>query len=131
MYRKTKMERVKKLYFKLDEPSINLKKDINAFFWFYFNKVKTESIEVHQNDLLQEMSNHLRRYGAIIQFINTYHYFKFNLVKLGVYKDESHRYRSQIINVYPERQFDLDFEIHRYSSKLDRFYKYADKKCLL
>jgi hypothetical protein len=118
-------------YFKLDEPSIDLEKEINEYFLFYFNKITNESIEIYQNDLPEEMSNHFRKYGAINQFNHSYHYFKVKLGKTGEEKQESHRYRSQIINVYLERQFDLDFEIHHYSNQMDRFNKYDDKKVFI
>ena len=118
-------------YFTLDEPSNELERNINAAFWRFFNDVTNNGTEVFENDCPDQMSNNFRRYGAINQFNNNYHYFKCIKGTMDNPGIETHRYRTQIITALLEREFDLDFEIHHYSEERDADGKYDDTKVII
>lgn len=118
-------------YFKIDEPSNELEQRINDAFWRFFNDITNNGTEVFRNDCPDQMSNGFRRYGGLNQFNDNYHYFK--VVKgtpdnPGV---ETHRYRTQILAVLLEREFNLDFEVHHYSRDKDETGKYDDTKVII
>lgn len=118
-------------YFKVDEPTNELEQRINDSFWKYFDDITNNTVEVFKNDLPNQMSNNFRRYGAINQFNDNYHYFKVRKGTLDNPGEETHRYRTQIITAYLEREFDLDFELHHYDAPKDEFGKYDDTKVII
>jgi hypothetical protein len=115
-------------YFELDKPNNNLERKLNESFWRFFKEISENYIEVYRNDLPNEMTNSFRRYGAINQFNQNYHYFKVMIGTPTNPKYESHRYRTQIISAFLEREYDLDFEIHHYSQIKDELGKYDDTR---
>lgn len=115
-------------YFEIDKPTNDLERKMNEYFWKFYNHITENFEEVFKNDLPQEMSNQFRRYGALNQFNDNYHYFKVRLGTKENPRQMSHRYRTQIIAAYLERQFDLDFEVHHYSQVKDNTGKYDDTK---
>ncbi len=118
-------------YFPLDKPSNDFEILINSSFWKYYQDITSNYSEVIENDLPQEMSNNFRRYGALNQFNNNYHYYKVTLGTPTSPREESHRYRTQIIAALLEREFDLDFEIHHTSYIKDSYGKYDDTKVII
>lgn len=118
-------------YFKINEPNNALEKQMNIEFWNIYNDITNNYEPVFENDLPNEMSNGFRKYGALNQFNPNYHYFRTPLGTLQNPKNISHRYRTQIIAARLERIFDMDFEVHHYSSVKDEFKKYDDTKVFI
>ena len=118
-------------FFRVDEPTNELEQRMNEAYWRFFNDITANSTEVFYNDLPQQMSNNFRRYGAINQFNNNYHYFKVRKGTPDNPGEETHRYRTQIITAYLEREFNLDFEVHHYSDDRDEAGKYDDTKVII
>lgn len=115
-------------YFTLDEPSNELEQRMNDAFWRFFNEITNNSTEVFQNDLHNEMSDNFRGYGRLNQFNSNYHYFRVRKGTPDNPGEMTHRYRTQIIAAYLEREFDLDFELHHYSADRDEDGKYDDTR---
>ena len=117
-------------YFNIDEPSNELEQRINDAFWRFFNDITNNGTEVFENDCPDQMSNNFRVYGGLNQFNNNYHYFKCIKGTADNPGIETHRYRTQIIAAYLEREFDLDFEVHHIGEK-DEVGKYDDTKVII
>ena len=117
-------------YFSLNHPKNDFENDINEAFWTFFNEITNNGVEVFENDKPEQMSNHFRRYGAINQFNNHYHYFRVRKGTVESPGEWTHRYRSQIIAAWLERKFDLDFEVH-HIGEFDRTGKYDDTKVII
>ena len=63
-------------YFRIDEPSNDLEREMNNAFWRFFSDITNNGIEVFENDLPNQMNDNFRFYGGLNQFNNNYHYFK-------------------------------------------------------
>ena len=118
-------------YFTINEPQNDLERRMNDAFWRFFNDITNNGIEVFENDCPNQMSNNFRRYGGLNQFNDNYHYFKVRKGTADNPGEETHRYRTQIITVLLEREFDMDFEVHHYSQERDETGKYDDTKVII